>query len=601
MLNFLFDFRRLLMLEILSAVLCFIVTPAAYGADSYDSKSNLLTIPSVAVGSTIYSNVVITVGSIVGLAGGTPIASYDIYDPASNQLVIPSVQVGGTTYTNVLVTVGAVKSAGSSGSISAPGLGNFVDAPVSGMTYTTSSGLSGTTNGYGQFLFNPGDTVTFMADGVMLGAVRVTTSATTGATTVTPVDLVPGATGVTDPKVTAVAQLLSALNIISVGEGSGSNGVFTIPNSAALKAKLMALNQPAQNISTAQLQQAIDSVYVPGKYSVPQAPQSQSSLQKGVNSQSIINTVWSASCSNGKSGTAFFQADGNLIGFGSGGSMLSGIWQGSTTSAAGVSFSASDSKGYGQGTILPGATTASFQITNSTTGVMHSCTLTQIAASNALVAPSYLGGWYLTSSSSGAGAQGTKGFMITAPDGAIYGINAHGNPISGSWSTATGTGTAVTTGYSGTTTMNFNLAMASGIYNNAGTAGTVSFSPNGHFSVIPPGTYNGPLIPLVINIQSNFANGINGDNGVGVTLQVQDKYGNQVALGNQVEMEASWPYLVHETMADTMSVDYPQGMQGATYNFQLGQCTIVSGGSGPVVDTNSGNANAYPTLVINCP
>jgi len=83
----------------------------AWGTDSYDGAS--LTIPSVTVGSATYSNMVVTVGSIVsGPSGTAPDASQDSYDPASNRLTVPAVTLGGRTYYNVVVTVHSLISIG---------------------------------------------------------------------------------------------------------------------------------------------------------------------------------------------------------------------------------------------------------------------------------------------------------------------------------------------------------------------------------------------------------------------------------------------------------------------------------------------------------
>ncbi|MFA6313058.1 MAG: hypothetical protein WCV99_20085 [Sterolibacterium sp.] len=62
-----------------------------------------------------YNNVVITVGSVVSVGGGTPLASFDSYNGSNNQLTIPSVRVNGAIYTNVVVTVGNLVSVGGSG------------------------------------------------------------------------------------------------------------------------------------------------------------------------------------------------------------------------------------------------------------------------------------------------------------------------------------------------------------------------------------------------------------------------------------------------------------------------------------------------------
>ncbi len=72
-----------------------------------------LSIPVVAIGSVSYSNMVVTVGTIVsGPSGSSPIGSQVTYDPASNQLSIPVVMVGSTTYYNVVITIANLVSIG---------------------------------------------------------------------------------------------------------------------------------------------------------------------------------------------------------------------------------------------------------------------------------------------------------------------------------------------------------------------------------------------------------------------------------------------------------------------------------------------------------
>jgi hypothetical protein len=99
--------------SIILILLCLVGTAEAYGSDTYNSATNQLTIPSVIIGSATYSNMVVTVGGVVTVAGGTPSGIQDVYNPATNQLTIPSVLVGSTTYTNVTITVGSLISIGS--------------------------------------------------------------------------------------------------------------------------------------------------------------------------------------------------------------------------------------------------------------------------------------------------------------------------------------------------------------------------------------------------------------------------------------------------------------------------------------------------------
>jgi hypothetical protein len=89
----------------------------AYGTDTYSASNNQLSIPAVVIGSATYSNVVVTVGSILSVQQGTPSGSEDTYNPANNQLFIPSVNAFGKNYTNVFITI-AVLGLVSIGSVS---------------------------------------------------------------------------------------------------------------------------------------------------------------------------------------------------------------------------------------------------------------------------------------------------------------------------------------------------------------------------------------------------------------------------------------------------------------------------------------------------
>ena len=70
--------------------------------------------------------------------------------------------------------------------------GVFVDSAVAGVTFTTSSGLSGTTNSSGEFGYRSGDTASFSIGDVDLGTV-------TASAVLTPVEVM-GASGTADPK-----------------------------------------------------------------------------------------------------------------------------------------------------------------------------------------------------------------------------------------------------------------------------------------------------------------------------------------------------------------------------------------------------------------
>jgi hypothetical protein len=96
--------------------------------------------------------------------------------------------------------------------------GQFIDSPVQGLGYVTSSGLIGTTDAQGRFHFHPGDTVTFRIAGVDIG------SATAGSA-VTPASLAGG-----DEDSARFSNLLVMLQSLD-SDGDPDNGI-TLPANA---------------------------------------------------------------------------------------------------------------------------------------------------------------------------------------------------------------------------------------------------------------------------------------------------------------------------------------------------------------------------------
>jgi uncharacterized repeat protein (TIGR03803 family) len=82
------------------------------GANTYNGTS--LNIPYVQVGGAIYRDAVVSIGGVVGVAGGMPTFVTNTYDPLLKQLAIPAVtdQLTNRVYTNVIANVSAVSSVG---------------------------------------------------------------------------------------------------------------------------------------------------------------------------------------------------------------------------------------------------------------------------------------------------------------------------------------------------------------------------------------------------------------------------------------------------------------------------------------------------------
>src|ERR1700686_689683 len=81
-------------------------TATAWGADSYNPANRQLTIPTISIGSAVYRNMVVTVGSLIsGPTGSSPIGSADSYDPATAHITVPAVTLGAATFYNVVANV----------------------------------------------------------------------------------------------------------------------------------------------------------------------------------------------------------------------------------------------------------------------------------------------------------------------------------------------------------------------------------------------------------------------------------------------------------------------------------------------------------------
>ena len=106
--------------------------------------------------------------------------------------------------------------------------GVFVDAPVEGLTYVTSSGLTGTTNATGAFNYLAGDSVTFSLGSVNFPSV-------TAGDLISPLELT-GASSANHPGALAIARLLQSVD----SDGNPDNGITV--NRAKLAS---AISQPA--------------------------------------------------------------------------------------------------------------------------------------------------------------------------------------------------------------------------------------------------------------------------------------------------------------------------------------------------------------------
>ena len=95
--------------------------------------------------------------------------------------------------------------------------GTLLDSAVGGVSYNTSSNLSGLTNTNGQFQYRSGDQVTFSVGETVLGEVK-------GGELITPVELA-GTNNTADRRVINISRLLQSLD----QDGDPTNGISISP------------------------------------------------------------------------------------------------------------------------------------------------------------------------------------------------------------------------------------------------------------------------------------------------------------------------------------------------------------------------------------
>ena len=130
-------------------------------------------------------------------------------------------QLGSIAFAAIVALLVACGSGGGGGGggtppAAAPSSGVFIDGPVMGLGYSTTSGLSGSTNAAGEFTYRPGDMMTFNLGGRPIG------NSVPGAPVITSLQLF-GATSIADPRVVNLAQLF-------LGLGQVVNNVTQLPS-----------------------------------------------------------------------------------------------------------------------------------------------------------------------------------------------------------------------------------------------------------------------------------------------------------------------------------------------------------------------------------
>jgi hypothetical protein len=620
------------------------------------------TVTSYAVTPALPAGVSLSTTS--GAISGTPTAA----EAQGTYTITATNATGSTTFGWVLTVQPAAPKAASQTAI-------FSDAPVAGLSYTASpSGATGSTNALGEFNYAPGDSVTFSAAGITLGtAASLSSTSTSGnPSVITPIDLVAGATTATNPTVTAIGQLLGAMNSVAVAVGQNNAGTFVIPTatgpsgaSAASVTTLLATLK-GSGITASTLLTAVESggtahtAIVTAGGVVPAAASAQANITQGVNAAGFIGTLWTAPCAacNGGAGetiTLIFNPDGVVRGFAtldsnSKGTVI-GTWQASTSASGGASFTVVPAPHSSNGPTLDGsylqgtlsATTGTGQIFNSS-GIAQGPPLTLAESSSPPdTSTAYLGAWKLSVVVTGAGAVAGAGesiFAIFEPNGNWYLSAAKNAPI-GTWDPSTGVGTLTITSDTPTTTcgatvqtpqtLAVNLAAGTATLTNSSNStvgsGTISRTGLGAAEILDDFDDNaGTLaeaalevdIPLSLHADVHWpANTVGGsataDLVLGVALTGPGNVGTACAQSSATKLEA---YALRPEInslgngaaagstSDTITFGYVK-TQAAIYQVsvlgpQAQHCSVTQNGSGPIVDADSGNASAYPTVQVVC-
>jgi len=129
--------------------------------------------------------------------------------------------------------------------------GQFFDSPVQGLTYNTKT-QKGITDNEGTFEFKRGEVIAFSVGGVYLGRAK-------DIFTVTPFDLVPGATDDSDPVVINICRFLQSID----EDGNPANGIHITPETAAL---LEGLDINPEDFNNSLLQSILDMLNAAGVF-----------------------------------------------------------------------------------------------------------------------------------------------------------------------------------------------------------------------------------------------------------------------------------------------------------------------------------------------
>ncbi len=370
---------------------------------------------------------------------------------------------------------GGSGSSSGSGSVSSNLTGYFVDSPVSGAFYKTSSGLTGTTQSDGSFTYKSGDSVDFTVLGVSLssaagnmGGVAIPPGGVITPFTIT--GEAPNSSNLSAPKAAAMAAFLQTLSNISAGSANASGSANLLMPSGMMANTLMttfAQQLPGSGSTLIQtIASNLTSLVGGNNSSLVVSPanaianaygfyQATSSSQTSAG-QAYVNSVWNVTnCTTGTCNIyALLQPNGIVAGINaSKNNVFGGYW---IASGGNLTIHLQGNGGSGDVTLSGGATTSSAVTITSNGSPAGTATITEILATSGSVTSNNAGLWfanYTPTSSVGSTTAG-QGIFIAAPNGVLAGITNGSSYLSGVWSGTSGTITS--SGGSGNTcTLNF--------------------------------------------------------------------------------------------------------------------------------------------------
>ena len=352
-----------------------------------------------------------------------------------------------------------------------------------------------------------------------------------------------------------------------------------------------------------------------------------------------------------------FNPDGVVRGFGtidsdSKGTLI-GTWQASTSSAGGASFtlvstpSSNDGADTLDGSYLQGtlsATAGTAQIDGSSGAAQGPPLAFTESPLPADTNTTYLGAWKVSVVVSSAGdisGAGQSIFAIFEPNGQWYLSVAKAASV-GTWDPSTGVGTLAITSNNPTSTceatasnpqtLTVNLAAGTATLADSGSStvtgsGTITRSGLGSAEILDDFSDNaGTLaeaalevaIPLSLNVHVSWPANVIGGSAtsslvLGVALTGPVNVGTACNVGDATKLEAYGlrPEInslgngaAAGSTPDTITFDYIKtqaaGYQVSVLGPHAQYCSVTQNGSGAIVDADSGNASAYPTVEVVC-